>query len=130
MEHLTETYHLVWLLSANVYSKFNLAMHELTSGNYVISDQHKELSVSRQKRDVADTQKLHYFIMSRIPFYDSPSLGSISTGATADVSVNVHHDKDIGKKILIDMAVKSVWTAFILEEKHVVTFYSKSTVKT
>ena len=70
---MTETQHLAWLLSGNAYSKFNLAMQELTSGNYVISDQHEELSVSRQKRDIADTQKLLSFVISRIPFYDSPS---------------------------------------------------------
>ena len=40
---ITETQHLVWLLSSNVGSKVNLAMQDFTSVKYVTSEQHDEV---------------------------------------------------------------------------------------
>ena len=52
---MTETQHLVWLLSTNACSEVNLALQELTSVNYTTSEQHK--SLSRKKKDTADTHE-------------------------------------------------------------------------
>ncbi len=47
---MTDTQHLVWLLSANACSEVNLAMRQLTSVNYMTSEQHIDMSASRHGR--------------------------------------------------------------------------------
>ncbi len=86
---MTDTHHLVWLLSAYACSEVNLVMQELTSVNYVMSEQHIDMSASRQEKDMADTQKLIDFLTSRSRFHENTSLCSIITGVTADTTVSV-----------------------------------------
>ncbi len=86
---MTDTQHLVWLLSANACSEVNLAMQELTSVNYMMNEQHIDMSASRHEKDMADTQKLIDFLTSTGPFHESTSLSNIITGVTADSNVSV-----------------------------------------
>ncbi len=86
---VTDTQHLVWLLSANACSEVNVAMQELTSVNYMTSEQHIYMSASRHEKDMADAQKLIDFLTSRSPFHENTSLHSIITGVTADSTVSV-----------------------------------------
>ncbi len=53
---MTDAQHLVWLLSANACSEVNLAMQELTSVNYMMSEQHIDMSASRHEKNMADTE--------------------------------------------------------------------------
>ena len=48
----------VWAMSSTVSSHYNLAMQDLTEISYVKSEQHKELSASRLKRDEKDLGKV------------------------------------------------------------------------
>ncbi len=71
---MRETQPLVLLLSGNACSDVNLVMQELTSMNYVTSEQHID--------------------MSRSPFHEKISLCSIVTAVTADPTVNVECAKE------------------------------------
>ena len=55
---MDESQRLIWVLSSPVCAEYNLAMQEFTGVNNNTGDQHKDVSLARQKRDVADTQKL------------------------------------------------------------------------
>ena len=51
---MSEHQRTVWALSFTVSSLYNLIMQDLTERSYVTSEQHKELSASRLKRDDID----------------------------------------------------------------------------
>ena len=51
---MSEHQRTVWAMSSPVSSFYNLAMQDLTERSYVTSEQHKELSASRLKRDEID----------------------------------------------------------------------------
>ena len=70
---MTETQCLVWLLSTIACSEVNLVMQELMSVNFLTSEQHKDVSETRQQKDMRDTQELLNFLMPRNPFHEEPS---------------------------------------------------------
>ena len=105
---MTETQRLVWLLSSNVCSEANLAIQELTTVNFSTSEQHKDVSEARQKKDMMDTRELITFLNLRNPFQGEPELYSIVTGVTADSTVNVDRSKAIGDAVLKKMVGKNV----------------------
>ena len=55
---MSERQRTVWDMSSTVSSLYNLAMQDLTERSYVTSEQHKELSASRLKRDEIDLGKV------------------------------------------------------------------------
>ena len=48
---MTETERLIWLMSHPLCSEVNNAMQQLTNVNYNTSEQHKDLTKSRQEKD-------------------------------------------------------------------------------
>ena len=93
---MTETQRLVWLLSMKACSEVNLAMQDLTTVNYMTSEQHniiseekkekvhhKDMSKARQRKDMADTGELLNFPIPRNVFNENPTLHNIVTGVTA-----------------------------------------------
>ncbi len=126
---MTETQRLVWLLSTNACSQVNLAMQELTSVGYLTSEQHKDLSVARQKKDTCDTQELLGFLTARSPFGENPHLHSIVTGVNADATVNVDCAKAVGDKILTGMVGKTVTQHSFQKKEQSVTLDSSNKVK-
>ena len=76
-------------MSSTVSSLYNLAMQDLTERNYVTSEQHKELSPSRLKRDEMDLGKVAEKLDSVTPFSTDESLRNIITGINANEGVNV-----------------------------------------
>ena len=126
---MTETQRLVWLLSTNACSEVNLAMQELTSVSYQTSDQHKEIYVARQKKDMTDTNELLSFLTTRSPFHESPALRSIVTGVTCDASVNVECAREVGNKILKSMVGNIVQEYSFKKKEQAVTLSTSSAVK-
>ena len=109
---MTERQRLVWLMSILSCAEVNNAMQHLTGVMYQTSEQHKETTKARQKRDYKDTDELIAFLSQRDPFNPDPSLRSITSGVVAEVDVNadvaevdVNADKakEIGWKILSSM---------------------------
>jgi len=126
---MTETQRLVWLLSTNACSEVNLAMQDLTSVSYMTSEQHKEVSMTRQKKDLADIQELLTFLTPRNPFHENTQLRSIVTGVMADATVNVQCAREVGNKILKQMVGKSIAQYSFKNKEQVITLSNSSVVK-
>ena len=86
---MSEVQRLVWLLSRPVCLEVNSAMQKLTDVSYTTSDQHKDVTQSRQTRDMKDNQEILNYLHIRNPFYmDDATLRNITTGVTASTEVN------------------------------------------
>ena len=59
---ITENQRLVWVMSRPACASTNEAMQKLSGVTYETSEQHKDMSVARQSRDVSDTLKLITFL--------------------------------------------------------------------
>ena len=104
-------------------------MHELTSVNYETSEQHKDLTPSRQAKDESDTIKILTLLESQNPFTGHDHLQHLISGETAHDTVNVDHSKEVGERVLKDMVGKNVTEYTFKRKAHAVTMKSKSTVK-
>ena len=83
-------------------------MQELTTVRYSTSEQHKDLSDARKKRDSRDSQKLLWFLEWRSPFDTDEMLQNIVSGISAGPKVDVH----CGEAILNKMTGKGVLENF------------------
>ena len=83
---------------------------------YSKSEQHKEATYARVKRDAKDTQEVILYLSQRGPFTAETSLRNIGTGVTAPPHVNVHESKSIGNHILDSMEGNPV-ASYIFQKK-------------
>ena len=97
---MTETQRLDWLMAHPVCAEVNNAMQQRTSVQYNTSEQHKDLTTTRQVKYMTDSCELLKFLESRNSFSDNCSLRSIATGINADISGNVDTAKEVGEEIL------------------------------
>ena len=63
------------------------------------NEQHVELGVSRQNRDVSDLSKILAWFREHNPFEGGPELRSLSTGICNDDTVNCDNSEKVGKEI-------------------------------
>ena len=126
---MTEVQRAQWLLSMPACADVNSAMQNLTGVGFHTSEQHKETSNSRKKRDKMDTLKILSFLQERNPFSEDISLRNIETGVTADASVNVDKAKEIGTKIIESMAGKNIVDFTFKKSNQAITLNAKSNVK-
>ena len=105
---MTETQRNVWCMSSPVSAEVNQAMQQLTSVTFATSEQHKDLSTARQKKDSADVNKLIKFLQDKNPFDKESSLRNVVTGVIAAEKVNVTQAKEVGDSILDGMFGKKV----------------------
>ena len=126
---MSETQRNVWLLSLPSRALVNDAMQDLTGVKYESSDQYKDISYSRQIRDVRDTIQLLHYIRERSPFNSESDLHSIANGMTAESKVNVDQSKDIGQKIPDSMAGRNVEDYTFIKANQAVTLGSRSSIK-
>lgn len=97
---MTEIQRLVWLLSMPACADVSHSMQELTAVICNTSEQHKDSTQSRIKRDTEDTYKLLNTLCDLDPFGPDPSLRGLVSGLTAHESVNVDDAKEVGQFIL------------------------------
>ena len=100
---MSEHQRTVWAMSSTVLSLYNLAMQDLTKRSYVTSDQHKELSASRLKRDEIDLGNVAEKLDIDTPFSTDELLRNILTGINANEDVNVQDFFKIGRDIVQEM---------------------------
>ena len=65
---MTEIQRLIWLMTMPQCSEVNAQMQFLTSVSYETSEQHKEMSKSRQEKDTQDTFEMISYLLQRNPF--------------------------------------------------------------
>jgi len=70
----------VWAMSSAVSSTYNFTMQELITKSHTSSEQHKELSASRLRRDETDLGKVAEKLDSFTPFSTNESLRILSQG--------------------------------------------------
>ncbi|XP_041347329.1 uncharacterized protein LOC121367282 [Gigantopelta aegis] len=99
-----ETERIQWLLSMPACIDVNSAMQEFTDTNFVTSDQHKDMTDARLKRDDKGTKQLLGFIQNRNPFSPNVSLRNIVSGITADNTVNADDATDDASEDVKSMA--------------------------
>ena len=107
---MSEHQRTVWAMSSTVSSIYNLAMQDLTARSYTTSEQHKELSASRVRRDETDVSKVAEKLDSFTPFSVDESLRNIITGINANEDVNVQDLFEIGKNIVQKMDGQPVFS--------------------
>ncbi len=104
---MSETQRLVWLLSMPMCAEINNAMQTLSGVEYSTSEQHVDISKSRQSRDTDDTVNILEFLKTQDLIKDDESLHNVCNGLIADKSVNVDTASVIGQQILDGMTGQS-----------------------
>ena len=80
------------------------SMQDLTGTTYYTSEQHREASHTRVKRDREDTDEIVTFFYNKNPFVDSDKyLHNITSGVVAHESVNADQAVKVRSKILESM---------------------------
>ena len=91
---------MLWVRSMNYCGSLHQAMTSLTDHHHSTSHQHEELGVTRISCDYSDLQKILKCFEDMDPFDMSmTTLRSLSTGLTANQSVNCDNADEIGEKI-------------------------------
>ncbi len=81
-------------------------MQELTSVSYATSDQHTDITHSRQERDI---QEIISYLQAHNPFdLNDTTLRNIATGVTTDDKINADDAQAVGNKIMLSMEGKRV----------------------
>ena len=125
---MTESQRLVWLLSTPVCAQVNCAMEELTEVSYTTSNQHKDILKVRQERDMADTFEVLEYLTPRNPFGGNSTLHSISSGITADETVNCDCAQQLGNKVLEGMVGKATAQHTFKKKKQVCPLSNSNTI--
>lgn len=126
---MSETQRVVWLLSMPIRAEINNAMQVLAGVDYSTSEQHVDMSESRQSRDTEDTLKILDFLKTRDPFKDDESLHNICSGVTADESVNVDNACAVGHNIMDKMTGNNVTDYSFKKKDKAITLDSRNSVK-
>lgn len=90
----------VWLQSMPACAAINNAMQIFTHKALETSEQHKEMGLSRQKRDIEDTKILHDFLSERNVFENIPGLRNIVDGVVSYPNCNPYGAENIGNAII------------------------------
>ena len=126
---MDEEQRLLWTMSMPVTSEYNNAMQEFTNLLYKTSEQHKESTEARMKRDTADLSKIISKLSACTPFSADPSLRNIVNGIVAASDVNVHEYESVGKKVVEGMVGQPAFTFSFKRKDKTKTFADMSTVK-
>ena len=125
---MDESQRLIWILSSPVCAEYNLAMQEFTGVNYNTSGRHKDVSLARQKRDVADTQKLINALSVTSPFTQGSDLLSLDSGVCAEKDVNADDAFCVSEAIIQKMQSQNVLDYTLKKADQVRTMAKKSCV--
>ena len=126
---MTERQWGIWLLSMPAHAEMNHAMLELTGVSYSTGEQNKDMTKSRQARDMKDTRTLLLALAERNPFTTHTDLINIMTGVHAESSVNVEKAREVRQSILDSMTGKAAAEYSFTKSNQAITFSAKSSIK-
>jgi hypothetical protein len=126
---MTEEVRTIWTLSSCVSSAYNLAMQEFTELSFTSSEQHKDSTTPRIKRDQEDRVKLLQELLHCNPFSKDSELRNVVTGVVANDDVNVHEYEAVGKAIVQKMVGQPIFTYSFKRKDKVKTLGDSSLVK-
>jgi len=119
----------LWTMSVPVSSTYSEAMQNFTGQSFVTSEQHKEATGSRVRRDNEDLKKIAEKLQAYSPFADETSLHNIITGVNANEDVNAHDLFSIGKETIAKMEGQSVFSFSYRRNMKAKTLASASTIR-
>ena len=100
----------LWTLSSPVSAEYNFSMQEFTSLTYTTSEQHKDLTEARIKRDTADLEKISEKLAGCSPYSSDPTLRNIINGIVAQECVNVHEYESVAQNVFQKMIGHDVFS--------------------
>ncbi|CAB3992866.1 Hypothetical predicted protein [Paramuricea clavata] len=107
---MSEHQRVLWTMSAPVSSAYSDKMQSFTDQSLVTSEQHKEATAAKVKRNHEDLEKIAGKLQEFSPFPEEASLRNIITGVNANKDVNVHNLFAIGKETLATMEEQPVFS--------------------
>ncbi|KAG7165603.1 hypothetical protein Hamer_G013102 [Homarus americanus] len=126
---MTEEMCALWTMSIPITSEYNNAMQEFNDLTYTTSEQHRESTEARMKRDHSDLEKIKEKLSTCMPFSPDPSLRNIITGLVAKEDVNVHEYETVGNEIIEKMVGKPVFGISFKWKDRAKTLAHESTIK-
>ena len=109
-------------------AEVNFAMQTLSGASYENSEQHKDSTKSRLKRDMNDIFKLLTALKQWGPFRSDKALRNLVSGVTANESVNVDQAELIGEGVVKSMVGKNVHDYSFRKTNQAITMGSKTAV--
>ncbi|KAJ8396734.1 hypothetical protein AAFF_G00015720 [Aldrovandia affinis] len=117
-------------MSTPITSEYNNAMQEFNDLTYTTSEQHRESTEARMKRDYADLEKIKEKLSTCKPFSPDPSLRNIVTGVVAKEDVNVHEFETVGNERMVEKMVgKPIFGISFKRKDQAKTLADKSNIK-
>lgn len=126
---LSEVQCLVWLLSMPSCAEVKYAMQELTGINCGTSEQHKNSTPARIKRDSEDTYNILPTVCECDSFCSDPTLRGLVTGVVAREQVNIDDARHVGQLILDSMVGIHIHTYSFRCKLQAGTLGSKSPIR-
>ena len=126
---MSEEQRAIWTMSRPITSEYNIAMQEFTNLSYSTSEQHKDLTEARMKRDATDLEEISAKLVAWSPFSPDSSLRNVVTGVVADEGVNVHEYKSVGCKIMQKMIGQPAFTFSFSRKDKAITLGQTSAIK-
>ena len=126
---MTEEQRSLWTMSTPITAEYNGAMQELNSLSFTTSEQHKDSTEARMKRDTSDLEKINTKLTSCSPFSEDPSLRNIVNGVVANAIVNVHEFESVGRKIIENMIGQPAFTFSFKRKDKAITLGDVSAIK-
>ncbi|KAK3895625.1 hypothetical protein Pcinc_000548 [Petrolisthes cinctipes] len=77
----------LWTMSIPISSEYNNVMQEVSGLTYTTSEQYRESTEARMKRDHSDLEKIKETLSTWMPISPEPSLRNIITGLVAKEDV-------------------------------------------
>ncbi|CAC5420074.1 unnamed protein product [Mytilus coruscus] len=125
---MTKSQRSLWLMSMPACAEINQAMQDLSGVGYFSSEQHKDETRARQKKDTDDIQTLLTFLKGRNSFIEPEvdrSLRNIETEVVADKIVNVDDAKKVGTCIIQELVGKNIADHTFRRKKQAITLENK-----
>ena len=110
-------------------AEINTVMQDFTEISFSTSDQHKDMSSARLKRDEKDSKTILSYLQDRSPFSSDVSLRNICTGVVAQASAYTERAESIGKSILSCMENECAIEYTFKKKNQAVPIEANSTVK-
>ncbi|KAL2082773.1 hypothetical protein ACEWY4_022591 [Coilia grayii] len=117
----------LWTLSSPISADYNSAMQDFTNLSLFPSEQHKDLTEARMKRDLDDFKKIHSKPVACSPFSSDASLRNIVSGVVAQENVNVHEYDS--SRVIPKMIGQPVFTISFSRKDKAITLGETSAVK-
>ena len=118
------------LLSMPARAEIHHAMMEFTGIQHTPSEQHMEVSMSRQARYVNDTDTVVTFLLDQNPFMsDDKYFRNITSCVTARSKCNVDNTKEMGTKIIKSIAGKTTQSISFKRKYQTVTMKQDNSMK-